>query len=471
MIMKTIAKNNNNEREAADPAALRLENEALAQQIRRLIKAESRLYAYQEQLDAQLREYKGLYALNKKLIGTFDFRKMFEYTCEYVINGLEYERVLIFLQDEETCDYTVSAIDGYYEAGERERVAGLVIKHDEPILTSLYKGDEYLICSADTTAGELADYRQRLAMNEFLIYPLVSHAPPLALLAVGNTAENAGFYHHVGEDEGSLLVIGNLVGLLASSIENRILYDELEKRVAERTKELREKDQMLIMQSRQAAMGEMIGNIAHQWRQPLNNAGMIIQTMKLLYDTGELNRKKLVALERQVMEMINYMSQTIDDFRNFFRPDKEKVSFSVREGVEKALSLIEASFKNNFIATKINMEDQPVVVGFQSEYSQVLLAILQNAKEAFAACKVRSPEVTITVRKENGKAVVTIADNAGGIPDDIIHKVFDPYFTTKGPDKGSGIGLFMSKAIIEKNMGGRLSVRNTSDGAEFRIEV
>ena len=610
--MKTIKKNNNRERESADLVALRLENETLAQQIRRLIKAESRLYAYQEQLDAQLREYKGLYDLNRKLIGTFDFRKMFEYTCEYVINGLEYERVLIFLLDEETCDYTVSAIDGYYEAGERERVAGLVIKHDEPILTSLYKGDEYLICGADTAAGELADYRQRLAMNEFLIYPLASHAPPLALLAVGNTAENAGFYHHVGEDEGSLFVIGNLVGLLASSIENRILYknmdkafelvkqaeakyrnifenaaegifqtsvegkfiscnpataailgyespddlmtcvtdiarlyvnperreellgmlrnrenvknfevefyrkdgkrqwallsinptldeegdtiylnwilldiaerkraeealrlahDELEKRVAERTRELRERDQMLIMQSRQAAMGEMIGNIAHQWRQPLNNVGMIIQTMKLLYDIGELNREKLVSSERQVMEMINYMSQTIDDFRNFFRPDKEKVSFSVREGVEKALSLIEASFKNSFITTKINMEDQPVVVGFQSEYSQVLLAILQNAKEALAACNVRDPQVTITVREENGKSVVTIADNAGGIPDDIIQKVFDPYFTTKGPDKGTGIGLFMSKAIIENNMGGRLTVRNTSDGAEFRIEV
>src|SRR5512136_1133718 len=127
--MKTVTRKNDPAIEPADYAALRLENETLAQQIRRLIKAESRLYAYQEQLDAQLREYKGLYDLNRKLIGTFDFRKMFEYTCEYVINGLEYERVLIFLQDEETRDYTVSAIDGYYEAGERERVAGLVIKH------------------------------------------------------------------------------------------------------------------------------------------------------------------------------------------------------------------------------------------------------------------------------------------------------------------------------------------------------
>ncbi len=227
--MKDITRKNDPAMEEADLAALRLENETLAQQIRRLIKAESRLYAYQEQLDAQLREYKGLYELNRKLIGTFDIREMFQYTCEYVINGLEYERVLIFIQNKETLDYAVSAIDGYYDIEERERISGLVIRHDEPILTTLDKGDEYLICSDASPAGDLTDYRRKLAMNEFLIYPLGSHALPLALLAVGNTTANAGFYHRVGEDEGSLLGIGNLVGLLASSLENRILYEDMNK--------------------------------------------------------------------------------------------------------------------------------------------------------------------------------------------------------------------------------------------------
>ncbi len=225
--MKEMKEKSDSAQEAADFAELRLENETLAQQIRRLIKAESKLYAYQEQLDAQLREYKGLYELNRRLIGTLNIQEMFQHTCKYVINGLEYERVLIFLQVKETEEYAVSAIDGYYDPGERRCVAGLVIKHDEPILLSLAKGDEYLICGADSAAGDLAGYRQKFAMNEFLIYPLVSHALPLALLVVGNSSENSGFYHRVVEDEGTLLGIGNLVGLLASALENRILYENM----------------------------------------------------------------------------------------------------------------------------------------------------------------------------------------------------------------------------------------------------
>ena len=224
-----MAKREEDTRDPANGELLRQENENLARQIKRLIKAESKLYAYQEQLDAQLREYKGLYELNRRLIGTFDFQEMFEYTCEYVINVLEYERVLILLQNEETYEYNVSAIDGYYDEKERDRVAGLVIKHDDPMLSSLYDRGEYLISSADSYLAEMETYRVELAMNEFLIYPLGSHPLPLALLVVGNSAENVGFYHRVSEVEGSLLGIGNLVGLLASSIENRILYENMNK--------------------------------------------------------------------------------------------------------------------------------------------------------------------------------------------------------------------------------------------------
>ena len=176
-----MAKREEDTRDPANGELLRQENENLARQIKRLIKAESKLYAYQEQLDAQLREYKGLYELNRRLIGTFDFQEMFEYTCEYVINVLEYERVLILLQNEETYEYNVSAIDGYYDEKERDRVAGLVIKHDDPMLSSLYDRGEYLISSADSYLAEMETYRVELAMNEFLIYPLGSHPLPLAL--------------------------------------------------------------------------------------------------------------------------------------------------------------------------------------------------------------------------------------------------------------------------------------------------
>jgi len=227
--MKNSFEKNSRSGNSADFEALCLENKTLVQQVRRLIKAESRLYAYQEQLDTQLREYKGLYELNRKLIGTQDIREMFEYACEYVINVLEYERVLFFLQDKDTYDYSVCAVDGYYDIEEKERVAGVIIKHDDPMLSSLFGGDEYLLCCADTEYAELTDFRNILATHEFLIYPLVSHAVPLALLVVGNSAKNAGFYSRICDDEGGILGIGNLVGLLSSSIENRILYENMNK--------------------------------------------------------------------------------------------------------------------------------------------------------------------------------------------------------------------------------------------------
>ena len=251
----------------------------------------------------------------------------------------------------------------------------------------------------------------------------------------------------------------------------RKAHDELEGRVVERTNELREKDRLLIQQGRMAAMGEMINNIAHQWRQPLNSVGLIMQSLTLMHDAGQLDRESLESMEEQVMGLIRHMSRTIDDFRDYFKPDKQKASFHVERVVERTISLVQAAFKNRNIRTEVITKDGPVITGFQNEYSQVLLNVLQNARDAFDKRQVGEPKVTIEIGREDGRSVVKIRDNAGGIPEEIMDKIFDPYFTTKGPEQGTGVGLFMSKGIIEKNMGGRLTVRNTGEGAEFRIEV
>lgn len=254
----------------------------------------------------------------------------------------------------------------------------------------------------------------------------------------------------------------------------RITIDDLKKETVERLRameELRRKDQMLIQQSRQAAIGEMIGNIAHQWRQPLNALGFAIQQLLLFYDIGEFNRAFLEQNVHTSMGLIKHMSATIDDFRTYFRPDKEKVEFRLGEAISKTLVLIEDSFKNQHISIEVIAKDDPVIFGYRNEYAQVLLNILNNARDAFMARGTDDPRVTITKDCEDGRAILTVADNAGGIPEEIICKIFDPYFTTKGPQQGTGVGLFMSKNIIEKNMAGRLSARNTANGAEFRIEV
>lgn len=246
----------------------------------------------------------------------------------------------------------------------------------------------------------------------------------------------------------------------------------LEQRVTNAVSDLRKKDQMLIQQGRQAAMGELIGNIAHQWRQPLNTLGLIVQEIWMTYGHNELSKEKLEADTQRAMAVINHMSKTIDDFGSYFKPDHSKKLFNASDAVSKILTLIEPMMRSMEIDIKFSQIEPAEIYGFENEFAQVLLNIITNCKDAFQVSDIeRRRVVRITATKQNSRPVVTVADNAGGIPADIIDRIFDPYFTTKGPDKGTGIGLYMAKTIIEQHMGGRLTVRNLEDGAEFKIEV
>ena len=236
-------------------------------------------------------------------------------------------------------------------------------------------------------------------------------------------------------------------------------------------KELREKEQMLLQQSRLAAMGEMINNIAHQWRQPLNALGLLIQKLPIYYDSAEFNQEFLEENTVKSMKLIQHMSQTINDFRDFFRSDKEMETFFLDTVVRQAVALIEQNFRDFGIKIELDNEQNLMVKGYPNEFAQALLNILMNAYDALVGNNTADARIILRVFKDGGSSVVTVTDNAGGIPGEVIDRVFDPYFTTKGPDKGTGLGLFMSKTIIEKNIAGRLTVRNTGNGAEFRIEV
>ena len=251
-------------------------------------------------------------------------------------------------------------------------------------------------------------------------------------------------------------------------------YFELEETTAQRLlalEELGRKERMLLQQNRLAALGEMISNIAHQWRQPLNELGLIVQELPVMYDLGNFTREYLRESVAKFMKVLGHTSRTIDDFRNFFRPDKEAVSFRVREVVERTLSLVSESFRHLRINVLVRSEGDPVITGHPNEFSQAVLNILFNARDAFIDRKVQEREIEIDIFNEGDAAVVTIRDNAGGIEESILEKIFDPYFTTRGPEQGTGLGLYMSKMIIEKNIPGTLSVRNREKGAEFRIDV
>jgi len=249
--------------------------------------------------------------------------------------------------------------------------------------------------------------------------------------------------------------------------ELKELNDTLEKRVRDEAAKNRQKDLLLIQQSRLAAMGEMIGNIAHQWRQPLNTIGLLFANIKDAYDFNEMSEESLEEATQNGMRLTQQMSTTIDDFRNFFRPRRDSAPFSLVKSVQSTLELVEASFKNNEIAIAFKASGDAQVRGFANEYSQVLLNILGNARNAIVEHHVKPGRVRIEVGHDQVNGYVVVSDNGGGIPEAVLDKIFDPYFTTR--EKGTGIGLYMSKMIVENNMHGRIEARNSENGAEFTV--
>ena len=244
---------------------------------------------------------------------------------------------------------------------------------------------------------------------------------------------------------------------------NHTLQDEIEKKV----EEIIQKDKHIKHQSKMASMGEMIGAIAHQWRQPLNVISISIQNLKYDYLEGKLEDKAYIQeFIDSNKKTILFMSKTIDDFRNFFKVEKEKKKFNIYMATQNVLDMLSAQFKENnieMIFKGIEFE----FFGFESEYQQVILNIVNNAKDAMLDNKIQNPKIYIEIDTN----IVTIRDNGGGIPQNILDRVFEPYFTTKEEGSGTGIGLYMSKMIIEKNMGGVLSVKNYKDGAKFEIRL
>lgn len=253
---------------------------------------------------------------------------------------------------------------------------------------------------------------------------------------------------------------------------NRTLSSRVEAEVAAN----REKDSMLIQQARQASMGEMIGNIAHQWRQPLNTVALLVQELELKAWDGPLDRSAIGEFSTQTLAVIDRMSTTIDDFRDFFRPNKAKVVFALEPLVTTALSFVEPAYKNHSIEILLENSQPATVFGYPNELSQVLLNVLNNARDALIERRALRKAVRIRVLTRGAWTVISVADSGGGIPPEVLPKIFDPYFSTKGPAKGTGLGLFMCQMIVERNMGGRISARNLEfepgiPGAEFQIEL
>ncbi len=243
--------------------------------------------------------------------------------------------------------------------------------------------------------------------------------------------------------------------------------EQMQEVVDEQIKLNLEKQKTVELQSRHAQIGEMIGMISHQWKQPLNAINAISTLLKLKHQTGKLDAELFNINIENIFTQTEHMNQTVNDFQRFFNPRKEKVSFNLLENISTILTLVEIDYKLNDITLELDGDESIVVYGYPNEYNQVILSILKNAKDAFLAAPHDYMQITISLRRHNDRSVVTIKDNAGGIPDHIIDTIFDLYMTTK--DEGSGLGLNIAKSVIESNMDGRLDVRNIQNGAEFSI--
>jgi len=259
--------------------------------------------------------------------------------------------------------------------------------------------------------------------------------------------------------------------LVEKTKELELLNAELDIRIKNAVVKNTKQEQMLIQQSRLAAMGEMIGNIAHQWRQPLNALGLILQNLYYAQESGDLTKEHLERSMEKGKKLTENMSKTIDDFRNFFQPNKTVEKFNISTSIDGAFNLISASYKHNNISIDILVDDGIEIEGYPNEFAQVLLNILTNAKDALLINSINEPHVTINAYIDESTLHVSILDNAGGINDSILNKIFDPYFTTKEKDAGTGIGLYMSKMIIENNMHGKIFAINEKEGAKFIISV
>ncbi|QKF66175.1 7TMR-DISM-7TM domain-containing two-component system sensor histidine kinase [Arcobacter venerupis] len=233
--------------------------------------------------------------------------------------------------------------------------------------------------------------------------------------------------------------------------------------------EKNEKEKLLIHQSKLASMGEMINNIAHQWRQPLTHLGFINMNLQLAYEDNPIDKKYLKEKIIESNAQLDFMSKTIDNFSDFYLLNKQKELFLISNAVKKALDIMEPIFENNKIEFKFNVIKDKQINAYENEFSQVILNLLTNAKDILLSRNIENPQITITIDEKNDLSVTSIFDNAGGIENKYQNKIFEPYFTTK--QKGSGIGLYMSKMIIQSHFKGKIKVLNTNKGACFSIEV
>jgi len=294
--------------------------------------------------------------------------------------------------------------------------------------------------------------------------------------------KNIGTLMQKGENYVSVRLITKTKEVLHVDLSLSLLKDEDSNPIGmigytKDTTQKKKAEEALAQQSRMAQMGEMISMIAHQWRQPLNAISLTASNLKLKFDFDEYNSNSKEEFKQcshdfsqgleNIQEYIRTLSTTIDDFRNFYSKDKESTQVKLEDIAAKALKIIEPSLISKKIKIQEEYDSDKSIKLYENEIMQVILTILQNAQDNLLKKSIKEPSIKILTKNRT----ISICDNGGGIPKDILGKIFDPYFSTKEEKNGTGLGLYMSRTIIEEHHKGKLKVKNMDDGACFTIEL
>lgn len=272
------------------------------------------------------------------------------------------------------------------------------------------------------------------------------------------SVEKIAFIQYIEKYLNLAISISEVCALAVENARNYLITKEIEAQLAQHAKLV--------------SMGEMMGSIAHQWRQPLNQLNINIEMLEDYYEAGKVDAEFIKKFISRNTYTIHFLSKTISDFSNFFRINKQKTHFSIKEAIEGVLNIMGTQLeKNNIVCEIVGQDMKPL--GLPSEFQQVILNIINNAKDAILEANKNgnNGKITIKLEKKDSNALIVITDNGGGIPQAVIDRIFEPYFTTKEQGKGIGMGLYISKMIIEENFGGKLSVANSDAGAVFEIKL